>query len=302
MLASTYAVCGKKTVGTELLNSIFNTQEEDGFNVPTYGTPLRNKAIVLEAMVRTGNILEAMTYATDINRGASGLEPWSMSTQESAFISGAMNQLAKNVTGGNVSVNVNEGEKTLDTKPSGNGIVNAVLNSEFGSVTVQNTSDGPAYVRMTVVSQAEPSASIPARATGIALNVRYIGADGSAISPTSIRQGTEFTAVIRVSNPNISEGIHNMALTEMIPSGWEIINERMTGEDIPSAGKYDYLDIRDDRNVFYFSIAAGSYKEFRVRLRAAYEGKFVLPSVTCEAMYDSRVFACTASGVAEVTR
>ena len=127
-----------------------------------------------------------------------------------------MNQLAKNVTGGNVSVNVNEGEKTLDTKPSGNGIVNAVLNSEFGSVTVQNTSDGPAYVRMTVVSQAEPSASIPARATGIALNVRYIGADGSAISPTSIRQGTEFTAVIRVSNPNISEGIHNMALTEMI--------------------------------------------------------------------------------------
>lgn len=302
MLASTYAVCGKKTVGTELLNSIFNTQEEDGFNVPTYGTPLRNKAIVLEAMVRTGNILEAMTYATDINRGASGLEPWSMSTQESAFISGAMNQLAKNVTGGNVSVNVNEGEKTLDTKPSGNGIVNAVLNSEFGSVTVQNTSDGPAYVRMTVVSQAEPSASIPARATGIALNVRYIGADGSAISPTSIRQGTEFTAVIRVSNPDISEGIHNMALTEMIPSGWEIINERMTGEDIPSAGKYDYLDIRDDRNVFYFSIASGSYKEFRVRLRAAYEGKFVLPSVTCEAMYDSRVFACTASGVAEVTR
>ena len=68
MLASTYAVCGKKTVGTELLNSIFNTQEEDGFNVPTYGTPLRNKAIVLEAMVRTGNILEAMTYATDIHR------------------------------------------------------------------------------------------------------------------------------------------------------------------------------------------------------------------------------------------
>ena len=81
-----------------------------------------------------------------------------------------------------------------------------------------------------------------------------------------------------------------------------ILPSRMTGEDIPSAGKYDYLDIRDDRNVFYFSIAAGSYKEFRVRLRAAYEGKFVLPSVTCEAMYDSRVFACTASGVAEVTR
>lgn len=170
-------------------------------------------------------------------------------------------------------------------------------------MTVQNTSDGPAYVRMTVVSQAEPSASIPARATGIALNVRYIGADGSAISPTSIRQGTEFTAVIRVSNPNISEGIHNMALTEMIPSGWEIINERMTGEDIPSAGKYDYLDIRDDRNVFYFSIAAGSYKEIPREIAQPHtRANSYCLQWACEAMYDSRVFACTASGVAEVTR
>ncbi len=46
----------------------------------------------------------------------------------------------------------------------------------------------------------------------------------------------------------------------------------------------------------------GTSKTFKQRLRAAYEGSFLLPPVTCEAMYDSRVAANTASGTAVVTR
>ena len=47
----------------------------------------------------------------------------------------------------------------------------------------------------------------------------------------------------------------------------------------------------------------GMYKEkkFRIRLRAAYEGSFILPAVTCEAMYDPSVNASTASGKVSVT-
>ena len=141
-----------------------------------------------------------------------------------------------------------------------------------------------------------------AKSSGIKLDVRYLGVDGSTISPASIRQGTSFTASIKVTNLNQMDDVWNLALTEMIPSGWEIMNERMTGQDVPSSGKYDYLDIRDDRNIFYFSLPRGESKEFRIKLRAAYEGKFILPSVTCEAMYNPSISACNASGYAEVTR
>ena len=117
-----------------------------------------------------------------------------------------------------------------------------------------------------------------------------------------MRQGTELTAIIHVANRSVSDDYSNLALTQMIPSGWEIVNERMTGQDTPSAGRYDYLDIRDDRNIFYFSLPRGTYKEFRVRLRAAYEGQYILPSITCDAMYNAGVYARTASGKASVTR
>ena len=65
---------------------------------------------------------------------------------------------------------------------------------------------------------------------------------------------------------------------------------------------YDYQDIRDDRCDWFFDLPHGTAKTFQIRLRAAYEGSYVLPAVTCEAMYDPHVAANTASGKAEVVR
>jgi hypothetical protein len=84
-----------------------------------------------------------------------------------------------------------------------------------------------------------------------------------------------------------------MALSMLIPSGWEIINSRMEAvntlnskTDVP-----DYQDIRDDRVYMYFSLPKGSTKTFSVLLQSAYPGKFYLPSVQVEAMYDGSVRA-----------
>lgn len=305
MLASAYAVCGKKNVGNDIVNSISENPAEWKDNMVTYGTPQRDRAIATETLVRTGNISSAIVYANGSNSGnGSGLEPWSMSTQESAFASKAMSLLAKNVTGTNVSIGVDDGNenKSLTAKPSDNSRISCGINSQSGSVTVRNESDGSVYVRLTTISRRDAGDAVPAKSSGLGLTVKYMTADGSSVNPASIRQGSEFTAVIRVTNQSNVADCYNLALTQTIPSGWEIINERMTGQDVPSSGKYDYLDIRDDRNIFYFSLPRGSFKEFRVRLRAAYEGKFTLPSVTCEAMYNPTVFACTASGTASVTR
>ncbi len=301
MLASAYSLCGKKAAGAEILGKAADAPAEWKPNMQTYGTPLRDKTIALEAMLQTGNIQGAAAYAREMAGSKEELTPWSMSTQESAFLARAMRLMAKNLTGGEISVNISEAG-SLSRSLSCQGAADTALDTSKGEVRVQNTSAGPVYARMTTVAKAAPGEAVKAKASGISLNVRYIGSDGASLSTESMRQGSEFTAVIRVANRSLSDDYSNMALTEMIPSGWEIINERITGQDIPSAGKYDYLDIRDDRNVFYFSLPGGTYKEFRVRLRAAYEGKFVLPSVTCEAMYNPAVFACTASGTAEVTR
>jgi uncharacterized protein YfaS (alpha-2-macroglobulin family) len=53
----------------------------------------------------------------------------------------------------------------------------------------------------------------------------------------------------------------------------------------------DYQDIRDDRVYTFFDLPVRSTKTFYILLNAAYIGKYFLPSVTAEAMYDGNVYA-----------
>ena len=130
----------------------------------------------------------------------------------------------------------------------------------------------------------------------------YTDSKGATISPASIAQGTDFKATITVQNTSLAEDIRNIALTDIIPSGWEIYNDRMTGAAVAAADAYDYLDIRDDRAIWYFSLDRGTSKTFVLRMRAAYRGEFTLPSISCEAMYKPALRARTASGTATVTQ
>ena len=103
-----------------------------------------------------------------------------------------------------------------------------------------------------------------------------------------------------VAGTSAARDYRNLALRMKVPSGWEILNQRLLG--ILDGEMYDYQDIRDDRCDWFFDLPHGTAKTFQIRLRAAYEGSYVLPAVTCEAMYDPHVAANTASGKAEVVR
>ena len=93
----------------------------------------------------------------------------------------------------------------------------------------------------------------------------------------------------------------DLALTQIFPSGWEIRNTRM--EDVNSPYEVDapdYRDIRDDRVYSYFDLARGKNKTFIVLLNATYQGKYYLPSVSCEAMYNNEITARRAGKWVEV--
>ena len=46
-----------------------------------------------------------------------------------------------------------------------------------------------------------------------------------------------------------------------------------------------------DRVLSYFDLSRGESKEIPVKLTATYKGRYYLPSVYCEAMYDNAVRA-----------
>ena len=90
---------------------------------------------------------------------------------------------------------------------------------------------------------------------------------------------------LQVTN-NTQRKLDNLALSHIVPAGWEIHNPRLTGEG-ETAPDIDYQDIRDDRIYTYFSLEGGKTKSFTVLLNAAYTGRFYQPAINVEAMYDA---------------
>ena len=138
---------------------------------------------------------------------------------------------------------------------------------------------------------------MPEQAQGLRLQVTYTDLNGKPVSIDHLRQGTDFTAHISVENTGTKDLTH-LALTHILPTGWEIFNERLNGT--ASQPACTYQDIRDDRVLTYFDLKRGERKQFALRLQATYAGVFILPAVQCEAMYDTRIQARTRAGRIEV--
>ena len=140
-------------------------------------------------------------------------------------------------------------------------------------------------------------------ASGMRMEVLYTDRDGKVIQPDKLSQGTDFFAEVTVYNTGTSGTYRDLALSQIFPSGWEILNDRLN--DLPGSAKsneYDYKDIRDDRVYTYFNLGANRKKTFKVALNATYAGRFYLPGVNVEAMYDNTINARNTGKWVEVLR
>jgi uncharacterized protein YfaS (alpha-2-macroglobulin family) len=125
------------------------------------------------------------------------------------------------------------------------------------------------------------------------MSVGYYTPEGKKVDPATLPQGINFIAEVTVSNPGLRGNYQQLALTQIFPSGWEIINSRMSevAQTGTQASPYTYQDVRDDRVNTYFNLEPNKSKTFRIMLNSTYLGKFYLPSVYCSAMYDNTINA-----------
>jgi uncharacterized protein YfaS (alpha-2-macroglobulin family) len=137
--------------------------------------------------------------------------------------------------------------------------------------------------------------------SNIKLNIEYLSPKGTKIDPTRLEQGTDFMAKVTVTNPGLRGHYEELALTQIFPSGWEIINTRLDDTDqYVKESASEYKDIRDDRVMTYFDLGARASKSFIVMLNASYQGKFYLPALEVGAMYDNTIKANTAGQWVEI--
>jgi alpha-2-macroglobulin len=292
LLAAAFAKSGRPEVASGLLD-IRNTSTEPEYSDYYYGSEIRDKAIVLYTLTLLKNEEKALPLLKEICDNFND-NSW-YSTQSIAWGLFSYMKWTENIPGNQntsskikIGLNSDKSEESVHPKQ----LLSKDLKMKDGnnSLMVENSSDKPLYV--TLIRKGIPLQSdITREEKGLSMNVEYLDMKMKPVDQKNREQGSDFMMVARITNNTFSD-IDNIALTQMVPSGWEIRNTRLfeTVTGIRESS-FDYRDFRDDRVSTYFNLGKGDSKTFIIIINASYKGEFYQPSLWCEAMYKANCYS-----------
>ena len=288
LAAAAFAQTGKTTIAQNLL-PVF----EEGKSMSDYYTSFgsRTRDLAFYTYVQMLCDVDAQTVQNNINTVCRMLssDRW-MDTQTTAFSLFVLGKYAEkmNVANTNLSatVKVNGEERTLNANMASVGFG---FTPKLGSNTVEiknNTDQKMVANVFTKTSVAEYDMNESGNL--INMTVSYFDKNGNAVNPANLAVGTDLKVQMTVTNPSEYQ-VTELALSYYLPSGWELVNERVNGEMTGNEGA-KHIDLRDDRAYFYFDLMPRSKKTFTLKANATYEGNYMIPAVRCEDMYNNEIF------------
>jgi len=291
-LAAAYKLAGQASTAQQLISGLETTVQPYKQLGGTYGSDVRDQAMILETLTLLGQKAKAANLLQPL-ASKLGENTW-YSTQTTAY---SLLAIAK-FCGSTQSANRLQYQYTLSGKTAAinsNQYFNSTaIDFKGQTAVVANNGNNTLFVRLVLEGQpvAGQNDFLPNRPDVLDMNVTYKRLNGKPLDPASIKQGTDFYAEVTVKNPGRMGYYEQMALTQIFPSGWEIINTRVNdNQSILASSPSTYQDIRDDRVLTYFNIREGESVVYKVLLNASYIGKYYLSAVQCEAMYNNDISA-----------
>jgi len=298
-LAAAYKLAGQPEIGLQMINGLPTTIKPYDQLYGTYGSDLRDEAMILESLTLLGQHQKAAAMLQTVASHLSQ-DDW-YSTQTTAYSLLAIAQYCGQNKGGSKLI-FDYGNSGVN---SSSYIWQTALLANGGKATLKNKGNNILYIRLIQQGQPAPGQE-PASINNndiLRMQVNYITMKGQPINIANIKQGTDFVAQITVTNPGHRGRYDNMALTQIFPSGWEILNTRMLNNDeVFKSSPSDYQDIRDDRVNTYFGLNERQEVTYYVMLNAAYTGRYYLPATYCAAMYNSTINALQKGRWVEVVK
>ena len=213
-----------------------------------------------------------------------------LDTQTTAFSLFVLGKYAEkmglNKTNLSATVKVNGEERTLNANMASVGFG---FTPKLGSnmVEIKNNTDEKMVANLftkTSVAEYDMNES----GNFITMTVNYTDKNGNHVNLNDLKAGTDLRVQMTVTNPSEYQ-VTELALLYYLPSGWELVNERVNGEMTGNEGA-KHIDLRDDRAYFYFDLMPGAKKTFNLKANATYEGNYMIPAVRCEDMYNNEIF------------
>jgi uncharacterized protein YfaS (alpha-2-macroglobulin family) len=305
LLGAAYSLSGQKNVAVEIDRAVPTEITHYRELGETYGSDLRDRALLAYLCVKMDDLKTASPLLRSLARE---FRPWGWySTQETAMTILALGTYheASPFTGGGVKFSLKmENQKPEAMELTGYQKVIDIDNQWNRKIIVQNESANPLFV--TLFTEGIPLESrIKTEHSGIQLTRNFYDEDGRPITVDSRESGQPFWVIYTVESL-YRQRLENLALSSVFPTGWEIINFRMTGEPFPGwiqrmgLSDGDFMDIRDDRINWFFGLPTSGKVVLGTKINPSFRGDYVLPPVTVEAMYSPEYYARIQGGRVKV--
>lgn len=300
LLAAAYALAGDRRTSVELLPAQFAPESPARTSGENFDSPARAMALMLTTLLETDpgnpNIPRMMEYLSR-NYDHNG---W-YSTQDNAFTLLAFGKAARMAAAtkvtGTVSVGgekfaYNGGTQRIDLVPYGK------------TVTVALQGTGRVYYSL-AVEGIRSDGVVTMEDRNLQVRREFLDRNGAPVNIARIRQND--LLVIRLTLTSGVDRLSYVAISDLLPAGFEIENPRITESTnyafIQNPAVPEYMDIRDDRILLYTSFRGGKkQQQFYYAIRAVTPGTFVLPPVNAEAMYDAAYSSTSGQGRVRVVQ
>lgn len=175
-------------------------------------------------------------------------------------------------------------------------LVSPLLTAQDAAFELALHNDGDRTLYATVTQRGiAPAGNEQPVAEGLSLQAELFDRQGNPVwdtnttpagqSPLQLQQGQDYDLKVTVANTR-GAALKHIALSTLLPSGAEIGTTDNSG--------FSYQEVRDDRVLSYFDLAAGERKIIKIKLNAAFLGEFYFPAISSEAMYQPNIRARTA--------
>lgn len=297
-LAGAYALGDKKDIATKLIAGLKETIGVYRDDYISYGSNNRDEAII--ALVLTG--LDRRSDASKIlsKIGKRITNRSYLSTQEMGMLllaASKINSFNKASSEMKFSYEWNGDKKDINSKYS---VYDVDFKSEESQV-FHFTNNSSIAVSVDIIQSGK---SVSVAETNISrvikIQVSYVDKNGKPVDLDKLIAGADVEAQIRVSHDGSLGALHNLALTTVFPSGFEINNSRIGGLN-SIHNKIAYQDFRDDRIMHYFNLNPGDVLNVSIPLTAVYAGTYLAPEMYCSAMYDPSAYARVRSGSVRIS-
>ena len=129
---------------------------------------------------------------------------------------------------------------------------------------------------------------------GIEIHREFVDEDGKVIKQLEV--GKEATVRVKVRSLDKAK-LTNIAIVDLLPGGFEIVRESVRQNQ--HGHTIEYIDIREDRVVFYGNISR-TVTELSYTVKLTSVGNFIVPPSYAESMYDRSIRAITKASKFEV--